>query len=282
MKKISQKWKKVAATVLGVALVLPLVPFKVQAQFLPGIPTIVFDPSSYGQMVEVAQSDLSLLAKAIDEVAILGQLYTNALQLYNLSMFMTQELRAKNFTGAFSIATLAFPTNMSGQTGAWGPAVNGGINPAGGWGGATIPLQPNPYLLAGDPMISHFASAEIYNGAGIAAIQALGQVRAAQTLFQTSAQTCEDNSMSFDPLDNTQIAQLNMGNGCQSLMLRQSQSSMALQSAQLDLTLAQAKMTNDLFVDQLNSINVMQTALATNGGGEFQDDMNAVVAHVDR
>jgi hypothetical protein len=132
-------------------------------------------------------------------------------------------------------------------------------------------------------MLSHFASAEINNGAGIAAVQAIGQVRLAQIQFQTSAQLCENNAMSFDSLDNTQIAQSNMSNGCQSLLLRQSQSQMALSTAALDLQLADTKMKNDMLVNQLNNIQTLQTAMQVGGAGELGGDIaSATNVHAER
>jgi type IV secretion system protein TrbJ len=286
MDRLRNPWVRVMAAALACLLVLPFAPLN--AQF--GIPQIVFDPTSYAQIVTIAESDASLIEKALEEIAQLSKIYQNGLQIYNLAFYMSQQIKNKNFAGAFSLVTLAFPANNSGLTGPWGAAINYGIGADQAWNTASMTMRTNPFNLpgaiTGSPFFrtvqAHYASADLMNGSGIASIQAIGQVRAAQLLIQAQIQQCETDAVSGDGDDNTEIAQANITNGCLSLLLRQSQSQITLQTAHVDLSIAQMKRENDMLVQQLNNAATAQMTYANGTAGEPGGDLAGTVMHVDR
>ena len=250
----------------------------------------MFDPTSYAQILVIAQSDATLIEKAIQEIQQLTLIYQNGVQIYNLAIYMTQQLRNKNFAGAFSVVTFAFPANNSGLTGQWAAAINSGIAADQAWNMASMTMRSNPFALpgaiTGAPFFrtvqAHYASADLMNGSGIASVQAIGQVRAAQILIQQQVAQCENYAIDDSADDNTQIAQANVTNGCLSLLLRQSQSQITLQTAHVDLSIAQMKRENDLLIQQLNNAYIAQTTFANGTAGEPGGDMASVMTHVDR
>lgn len=261
--KIKNHRKKIASAAV-VMFLLPLVPVRLRADFGLPFPTIVFDPSSYAEIAEVWSSDLSIYAKMIDEVAILVQLYQNAIQLYTLATFMSQSLSGPSkFAGASQILGLTMmaanrTASIYGETSNWGGMMNGNPGLAGGaWGSATSTIRTNPVIfsalpIGGSDQLSSLATAEIIDGSANRCLQVLSNYQAGSSIKIPSIAAWR--AMSFDAglETNSEIAQLNLTNLGLTHLHSEAQDQTAISACQVEQSIVASKVVRDEIAKSIN------------------------------
>jgi hypothetical protein len=238
-----------------VLFALIVLAFGVPAWAILGLGDIVFDPTN--------------LAEAVQELLQLEQQYTQLVQTYQMitSQYNQMVWMAKedpvNMVLRYGVpATLWTPssaTNTYGTTGAWVSAINTGQGVAGGYSSATQSLGTYGSALSNIPpdqldrVKTSYATVELTDGANLAAIQTLGQLRANAPSVETAIQNLESDSLSSDPEMNTEIAVLNKLNAADLISVRNSQDTNKLLAALAEAQIIQAKRQRDAEAQAFNN-----------------------------
>ena len=96
-------------------------------------------------------------------------------------------------------------TNTYGKTAAWQTAINSGQGVSSGYSAATEPLATYGSALGNIPadqldrLEKDYGTVELTDGASLAAIQLLGELRANASAVETAIQNLENDSLSSDP-----------------------------------------------------------------------------------
>jgi hypothetical protein len=159
-------------------------------------------------------------------------------------------------------ATLWTPssaTNTYGTTGGWVTGINTGQGVANGYAGATQTLGTYGNAFGQIPadqldrVKTSYATVELTDGANLAAMQTLGQMRANAPAVETAIQNLESDSLSSDPNMNTEIAVLNKLNSADLISVRNSQDANKLLAALAEQQIIQAKRQRDAEAQAFNN-----------------------------
>ena len=125
------------------AFLLLVVPMLALSQFgIPGVPTLVFDPTQ--------------AAHVITEIARIVQLYNMATQTYNQIAYSAGWTPVKTpWLGVATPIVLSTTQTVFGETAAWNPAVTTGVGIPPAWSEATYGINPPPFY-AGWPIGGEF------------------------------------------------------------------------------------------------------------------------------
>jgi hypothetical protein len=124
MKRQPINKRAVAAGILAALLLVLVQP----AKAILGFGDIVFDPSSYATLGKIFTSDASVLQKTIQTFNETVKIYTNALQMYQLAMAMSQHFSHPQKASWMTVAQTAandYTRNSYGETVLWPQMVNG-------------------------------------------------------------------------------------------------------------------------------------------------------------
>ena len=232
---------KIAVSLLGIIMVAA------PALAILGMGDIVFDPSIY--------------AKTVQELLQLKDQYDQLVNTYHMVENQYQEMKwmaqtvPVNMAGRYkALATPWTPssaTNTYGTTAAWIEGINSGSNASGAYAAAIEPLGAYGGAFSNIPadqvnrIKTNYATVELADGANIAALQTIGQLR--QNAAQTGAalEALEQDSLSSDPDMNTEIAVLNKINAAHVMALRNGQDTNKVLVALAEEQILQAKRERD-------------------------------------
>jgi hypothetical protein len=150
-------------------------------------------------------------------------------------------------------------TNTYGTTSGWVSGINTGQGVNDGYAVATQSLGTYGGALGNIPadqrdrVKTNYATVELTDGANLAAIQTLGQMRANAPGVEAAIQNLENDSLSADPSMNTEIAVLNKVNAADLISVRNSQDTNKLLAALAEEQIIQAKRQRDAEAQAFNN-----------------------------
>lgn len=233
--------KKIAASLL--VIILAIVP----AFAFLGIGDVVFDPTNYGEAVK----ELVQLQQQYEQ---LRQTYTMIQNQYQQMQWMAQQVPTSMISRYRALTapwTLPAATNTYGTTGAWTSSITSGLNASGAYGSVVEPLGIYGGSIGNIPpdqmnrIKTNYATVELADGANIAALQTIGDLRNNAAQVNAAIQNLEADSLSSDPKMNTEIAVLNKINAATVIALRNGQDANKVLVALAEAQLLQAKRERD-------------------------------------
>jgi hypothetical protein len=258
---------------LGVCL---LITFTAPAFALFGLGDIVFDPTSYGELIqqffEMEQQYVQLV-----------QTYEMIQNQYNQMVFMAKEDPVNMFLRYRAITTPwldSSSANTYGTTAMWTAGINSGSGVPAGYSAATEPLGTYDAALGNVPsdqlrrVKTDYATVELTDGANMTGMQTLGQLRANAAQVQAAIANLEADSLSSDPNMNTQIAVLNKINAANVIALRNSQDTNKLLATLAEEQIVQSKRQRDAearaFDQHIQFMSQGQAAMTAQAAGASQ------------
>jgi hypothetical protein len=148
--------------------------------------------------------------------------------------------------------------NRSGRTAAWIEAINSGLETAAGYAAAVEGLGRYDDTLSGlsaeqaERVMKSYATVELADGANVASIDLLGRLRANSAAVEQAIEGLEEDSLSLDPLMNSEIAVLNKINAAHLIAVRNSQDSNKLLVAMAEAQVVDAKRKRDAEAQAIN------------------------------
>ncbi len=256
---------------LGALLISVIVAAPALAIF--GLGDIVFDPTNFEE--------------AVQELLQLEQQYAQLVQTYNVIQSQYQQMLWMAQRDPVSLITryraAATPWSLStaadayGNTGAWESGINTGQNASAGYaqatqtlgryGGGFASLSPDQQSR----LQTSYATVELTDGANLAAMQTVGQLRGNAPAVEAAIQNLEADSLSSDPSMNTEIAVLNKINAAGVIGLRNTQDTNKVLVALAEAQVLQAKRQRDAeaeaFNDHIQFVAQGQAAMAAQAAG---------------
>jgi hypothetical protein len=233
-----------------------------------GLGDIVFDPTNFEEAVQQ-------LLQLEQQYAQLVQTYQMIKNQYAQMIWMSQPVPVNMILRYRALATPWMPssaTNTYGTTQSWETAINTGQGVSGGYSAATESLGTYGTALGNVPadqverLKKDYGTVELTDGASLAAIQLLGDLRANAPAVENAIQNLESDSLSSDPNMNTEIAVLNKINAAHLINVRNSQDTNKLLAALAERQIVEAKRERDAearaFNDHIQFMAQGQTVLA--------------------
>jgi hypothetical protein len=247
--KFQSRSRRIAATAVLAAVVAPA------AFAILGIGDIVFDPSSFGKLVEqVAQMER--------EYTQLVETYQMVTAQYNQMIWMAKMVPANlraHYRALITPWRNTSAPNTYGTTGGWIAAINSGNGVPGGYQQAIQHLNAYGAALSNIPadqldrVKTSYATVELADGANESGIDLVGRLRANAPQVEAAIQSLETDSLSTDPDLNTEISVLNKVNAANLIALRNSQDTNKLLVALTEEQLVDAKRKRDADAAAINA-----------------------------
>jgi hypothetical protein len=255
-----------------VLIVLGVIITAVPASAFLGIPSIVFDPSSFATLGKIFSSDASLLAKTVETYNETVKIYRTGYSAYMLAQAMSQSLatnRRAMFMTMLQAGVNDFTKNQYGETVNWSAMVNGHPELAQqAWTSATIPVSQFPMMPTDPRAMSNFqanvGTMEIIDGSSTKCLQVLGQYRQSLPQTQAAFSALQSALLSADPTLNSQIAQLNQMNAGQSQATAEAMAHGSLETCLVEQQVVANKVQRDAIAKDLSYQAHAQTVLANN------------------
>ena len=219
-----------------------------------GVGDLVFDPTNYEQ--------------ALKAVIQLEQQYSELVQTYHMIQNQYQEMlwmakqvpvnMAARYRALATRWTPSSATNTYGTTAAWTAGMNSGLGVAAGYSAATETLPTYGSALGNIPadqqarVKTNYATVQLTDGANLAGMQTIGQLRGNASAVEAAIQNLENDSLSSDPNMNTEIAVLNKINAANVISLRNTQDTNKLLVALAEEQIIQAKRQRDAEAQAFN------------------------------
>jgi hypothetical protein len=248
---------------LGVAIPKP-------AHAIFGIGDVVFDPSSWGELVN---SDLTLT----QQLAQAMKIATNGIQTYQLAMNMAVALTHAKKSDFITLAQLAVADhvsdlNVKGESAGWSTSVNGS-NPSGApaaWTAASLGLKDMSIMMAPETVgtsakLAQLASVNALTGSSVKCMETISTYRgnslanAAGPLLKTAMAHLDGT-----PANNTAIAQSNISNAQLNQLMTETRAQGDLHSCMVEQMLVASKTQSDQITHQLNLERDFQADVAAN------------------
>jgi hypothetical protein len=220
-----------------------------------GLGDIVYDPTNF--------------AEAVKELVQLEQVYEVLVESYQIldgqyqqMLRMAQPVPVNMGLRYRALASLWMPfsaTNTYGTTAAWTAAINSGTGVPAGYSNATTPLSVYGNAFGNIPgdqsgrIATSYATVELTDGANLAGMQTIGQLRDHAPEVETTLQSLEDDSLSSDPEMNTEVAVLNKINAAGILHARGQQDTNQLLLTLAEHQIIQAKQERDAEAQAFNN-----------------------------
>lgn len=220
-----------------------------------GVGDIVYDPTNYAQA-------LKSFAQLQQQYSQLVQTYQMITNQYDQMLWMAREVPVNMVARYRALATpwlTSSATNTYGATGGWIGGINTGVGAAAGYAAATQALMNYGAALANIPadqlarVKTNYATVELTDGANLAGMQTLGQMRGNAPAVESAIQNLEGDSLSSDPAMNTEIAVLNKINAANLIGVRNSQDTNKLLVALAEEQIVDAKRTRDAEAQAINN-----------------------------
>lgn len=218
-----------------------------------GFGDIVFDPTSYGELV----SELTQLEKEYTQLAATYNMVTNQYnQMVTNAKWISSKTRWRAMLSAWQFPRAA---NTYGTTGGWIGAVNTGGGALGGYTQAVTQLKNYAPVWAvippeqQDRIGRNYATVELSDGTTVNALTQLGAIRGNSAEVENAIDTLENDSLSDDPTENTEVGVLNKVNAAGIIGLRNAQDTNKLLASILDHQMIEAKARRDAQASSINS-----------------------------
>jgi type IV secretion system protein TrbJ len=237
-----------------------------------GLGDIVFDPTSYGELVQQ-------FLQMQQEYQQLVQTYEVIQSQYQQMLFMAQRDPVNMLARYRALPTPWFSssaTNTYGTSGGWIAGINTGLGVIPGYTTATQPLSAYGAALGNIPaglsrIQTNYATVELTDGANLSGMQNLGVIRANAPAVETTIQNLETDSLSTDPNMNSEIAVLNKINAAGVIGLRNTQDTNKLLTTLAEEQIIAAKRQRDAeaqaFNDHIQFMSQGQAAMASQAAG---------------
>jgi type IV secretion system protein TrbJ len=259
-----------------VVLVILLLAIETPALALFGLGDIVFDPTSYGELV----SQLAQMEQQYEQLIRSYQMLRNQYDWW-VRMGQTIPQQMMNTLRTPSTPWSAFSADDAyGSLGPWVQAVNQGYGAAAGYKNATQALTAMAGALSkvpagqADRIKNAVATVELTDGANVSDMDLLGKLRTNATAMQGAIAGLEAASLSADPNLNTEIAVLNKINVAGVLNVKSAQDTNKLLAALAEQRIIEAKRTRDAEVQAINNhlrfVADEQDVLRAQGQGSSQ------------
>jgi len=218
-----------------------------------GIGDLVFDPTSYGELVS--------------ELTQLEQEYTQLVKTYNIvtNQYNQMVTNAKMITSKSRWKALLTPwrfptaTNTYGTTGGWIGALNSGSGALSGYSQAVTPIKTYATVWGlidasqRDQIGRNYATVELSDGATVNALDQLGKIRGNSATVESAIDTLENDSLSDSDSLNTEVGVLNKINAAGIINVRNSQDTNKLLASVLDHQMVEAKSRRDAQAQSINN-----------------------------
>ncbi len=220
-----------------------------------GVGDIVYDPTNFEEAVKQ-------LLQMEQQYAQLVQTYQMVRSQYEQMIWMAQKDPVNMVARYRALATPwqnSSATNTYGTTAAWGRSINSGLGMLDGYSRATQPLSAYGAALGNIPTDQQdrikitYATLELTDGANLAGLATLGQLRGNAPAVETAIRNLEDDSLSSDPAMNTEIAVLNKINAANVISVRNTQDSNKLLVALAEEQIIEAKRKRDAEAQAINT-----------------------------
>jgi hypothetical protein len=248
---MKMNWKRAftwtLVTFLGVGLTVP-------AKAILGIGDIVFDPTNYEEAIRQ-------LIQLQQQYTQLVQTYEQIRAQYDQMIWMAKQVPVNMAARYRALATpwrYSAATNTYGTTGGWINGINTGTDVAGGYAGATQPLNQYGAALGQIPADQQnrvrtcYGSVELTDGANLQGMETIGRMRGNASAVERAIQFLEADSLSSDPNMNTEIAVLNKINAANLISVRNTQDSNKLLVALAEQQILDAKRKRDSETQAIN------------------------------
>jgi hypothetical protein len=218
-----------------------------------GIGDIVFDPTSYGELVQQ-------LTQMQQQYAQLVKTYNVVTNQYNQMVTNAKWIVSKaKWRALLTPWTHPTATNTYGTTGGWISAANTGGAALAGYMQAVTRL--NNYGSMWDSLPStqqetlsrNYSSVELSDGATVNSLEQLGRMRSNAAAVETVINSLESDSLSDAPELNTEVGVLNKINAANIIGVRNSQDTNKLLAAVLDHQMVEAKARRDAQTQSINN-----------------------------
>jgi hypothetical protein len=226
-----------------------------------GLGDIVFDPSSYGELV----AELSQLEQQYSQLVRTYNMVTNQYnQMVTNARMITSKARWRAFVSPWSLPSA---TNTYGTTAGWISVLRTGSGALGGYQTSVTPLHTYSPVWSSmnstqqDSIGRHYSTVELTDGVTVNGLQQLGAIRANSAEVEAAIGSLESDSLSDADDLNTEVGVLNKVNAASIISVRNSQDSNKLLAALLDQHMVAAKAQRDAQVESINNdIALRQTA----------------------
>lgn len=240
------KKRIVVATICGGLSIVP-------AFAIFGIGDLVFDPTSYGELVS--------------QLTQLEQQYTQLVKTYNMvtNQYNQMVTNAKMITSKARWKALLTPwkfpsaTNTYGTTGGWISALSTGGAALTGYKQAVTPIKTYASVWASidasqqDQIGRNYATVELSDGVTVNALDQLGKIRGNSAAVENVIDTLETDSLSDSDSLNTEVGVLNKINAAGIINVRNSQDTNKLLASVLDHQMIEAKSRRDAQTQSINN-----------------------------
>jgi len=240
------------------------------AHAILGFGDIVFDPSSWGELVN---SDLTLGQQLVQAVKIA----TNAMQTFQLAQSMAVAFSHATKSDFLTLAQLAVADhvsdlNMKGESAGWSTAVNGS-NPSGAsaaWTAASLGLKDMSVLMAPENVgmssrLAQLASVNALTGSSVKCMQTISTYRG-NSLANSVGPLLKTAIAHLDgtPATNSSIQQSNLQNAQLNQLMTETRAQGDLHSCMVEQMLVASKTQSDQITRQLNFERDYQADLSSN------------------
>ena len=259
-----------------VVCLLVLLTLVIPAFAIFGIGDVVFDPTNYAEAIQQ-------LVQLEQQYSQLVKTYQTVTSQYEHMLRMARQVPVNMVTRYRALATpwtQSTATNTYGTTAPWLRGINTGLDAVSGYSAAIQKLATYGQAMGKIPadqqdrIKSDYATVELTDGANLAAIKTIGQLRGNAAAAESAIQNLELDSLSSDPNMNTEIAVLNKINAANIISLRNAQDANKLLVALAEAQVIDAKSKRDAEAAAINNhiqfVAEGQAAMAaqTNGASD--------------
>jgi hypothetical protein len=219
-----------------------------------GLGDIVFDPTNYQEAIQ----QFVQLEQQYAQLVLTYQMVQNQ---YAQMLRMAQQVpvdMAQRYRALATPWTASSSANLYGTSGPWASSINSGQAVSSGYANATVPLGSYGASLGAIPsdqqdrLKKSYATVELTDGANVAGMQTLGQLRANAAEVEAAIANLESDALSSDPAMNTEVAVLNKINAAGLIGVRNTQDSNKLLVAISEQQIVQAKRQRDAEAQAFN------------------------------
>jgi type IV secretion system protein TrbJ len=218
-----------------------------------GLGDIVFDPTSYGELVS--------------QLTQLQQEYSQLIRTYNMvtSQYNQMVANARMITGKARWRAITTPwmlptaSNTYGTTGAWISALNTGIGTLNAYNQAATPMLNYSPVWGSigasqrDQIGRNYGTVELSDGIAVNALSQLGSVRGNSFAVENALDSLEADSLSDNDSLNSEVGVLNKINAGAIIGARNSQDTNKLLASLLDHQIVESKARRDAAAQSINN-----------------------------
>lgn len=242
--------KRIAVLVLAGCGIIALPAFAIF-----GIPSIVWDPTA--------------CARLLTQIHQMEKDYTQMVQTYNMvtNQYKQMVTNAKFLPTAFlnhyrALSTpwsMTSATNTYGTTGGWINAVNSGVGVQPGYMAASTPLGDYSSVWGAlsaeqqEVVKRNYSTLELADGSAINGLTTVGAIRGNASNVDHAISILENDSLSGDPAQHTEVAVLNKINAANVIALRNTQDTNKLLAGLLEQQIAANKGIRDAQAASINT-----------------------------